>query len=115
MGARDDAASRAPPEKNQYLRSSRLYSSAEVEADLRAAGRSIGRRLAKMDVHGLQSHASGTGKAVPHQLSRAGEEAGGKFLDLRLHCDGAVFVDPAAGFDIDLLPGAELQFKHVPE
>src|SRR6185312_398965 len=62
-----------------------------------------------------QSDAAGAGKAVPHQLSRAGEEAGGKFLDLRLHGDGAVFVDPTAGFDVDLLPGAELQFQHVPE
>ena len=66
-----------------------------------------------MDIHGLDSNSSRTGKAVPHDLSRAGKQSGGESLKLGIHLHGAVFVDPAAGLDINLFPGSESHLENI--
>jgi hypothetical protein len=70
-------------------------------------------RRRHVDIHGLDSHSSRTGKTVPHDLSRAGKQSGGEPLKLRIHLDRAVFVDPAAGLDVNLFAGPERDFKNV--
>ena len=66
-----------------------------------------------MDGHGLEADSAWAGEAVPDELAAAGEDASGEALELRFHSNALVFVDPAAGFDVDLLTGSEGNFKHV--
>src|SRR5271170_2081280 len=64
-------------------------------------------------VHGLQADPSRSRETIPENLARAGKQTLRKALKNRLHRDRAVLVNPAAGFNVNLLPGFEFHFKNI--
>jgi len=66
-----------------------------------------------VNVHGLYAYSSRAGEAVAHDLRGAGEQAGGEFLELGFHLHRAVFVDPAAGLDVNLFAGSQCHVENV--
>lgn len=66
-----------------------------------------------MNIHGLEGKATRASEAVPEDLASAGEKSYREALEHRLHLDAGVFLDAAAGFDIDLITGVEGNLKGV--
>ena len=66
-------------------------------------------------IPGLQRDFAGPGEAVPANLARAGEEAGGEFLEHRLHLHGMILVNPATWFDVNCLASRKRNFKYITE
>ena len=71
-------------------------------------------RRRQVNIHGLNPNSSRTGKAVTHDLRGAGKQPGREFLKLRFHPDRTVFVDPAAGLNINLFAGSQRHLENVP-
>src|SRR3984957_18454320 len=64
-------------------------------------------------VHRLDADATGAGETVPEDVASAGEEAGREALELGLHLDRVVLVNPAARLDVQLLSRGQFHGEHV--
>ncbi len=65
-------------------------------------------------IHGLQRDLSRTAEAVPENLAPATEKSRRQFLIDRLHLHRSFLVDPPAGLDVDLFPGASVSSNTFP-
>src|SRR5690349_12757352 len=66
-----------------------------------------------MIIHRLQRNFAWASETIPTNLPSAGEDSGRKFLKQRLHLDCLIFVDPAAGFDIDGFAWPKRHFEYI--
>src|SRR5947209_5058708 len=67
----------------------------------------------KVHVRGLDPDASRAGEAIEDELPGAAEHAGLEPVDLLLHRDARIAIDPTARLDVDRFAGVEPLLEHV--
>src|ERR1700712_5111382 len=66
-----------------------------------------------VEVHRLQPDPARPGEPIEDEVACATEQSGAQSIDLHVHSDTVVAVDPTPRFDIDLFTGGEDFFEDV--